>query len=203
MFTDSDIQIDGDTLTIDIWSSTLPVVHIDTYVTFAGESWADQEYEYLIDEENADPESIEIDYDMEAIRKALAEASIDYVLETVDREVILNVELSATFAPREYNFTTDAYDARFTVCLSKLQAWAAESKFDVDAYVEEFHQSYDGFISFVPSALESNREAMTHYLMIAAYLRSVLDSSEHDMHVWESESEAYSNNTTTTWKPKA
>lgn len=201
MFTDSDIQITGDALTIDIWSSTLPVVHIDTYSMFSGESWAEQEYANLIDEEGADPESIEISYDMPAIRKELARESIAYILEEVDRGIIQNVELTDTWAPREYNFQTDAYDARFTVSVSALLEWAAENKFNVDDYVAEFHQSYDGFISFVPSALKSDRAAMTWYLTICAYLRSVLEADGHNMRIWESEDEIYSDNTTATWKP--
>lgn len=200
MFTMSDINIDGDTLTISIWSSTLPVVHIDTYSTFTGDSTYEREVEHLIEEEDADPDTIDATWDHESIRRELAESSIQYLLETVDRSVILNVELAATDSPKEYNFTTDAYDATFTVSVSNLKEWALETKFDVGAYVKEFHESYDGFISFVPGALERDREAMTWYLTIAAYLRATLDPSDHDMHVWEAEDEIYSEHTNITFK---
>lgn len=200
MFTMSDLEFDGDKLTISIWSSTLPHVHIDTYSTFTGDSNYESEVEYLIEEEHADPDSIEATWDHESIRRELAEASIQYVLETVDREIIQNVELAATDSPREYNFKTDAYDAKFTVSASKLKEWAESVQFDVDAYVHEFHESYSGFISFVPNALERDREAMTWYLTICAYLRETLDPSDHDSYVWESEGEIYSQHTHFTYK---
>ena len=200
MFTMSDLEFDGDKLTISIWSSTLPVVHIDTYSTFTGDSSYEMELEYLIEEDNADPDSFDTTWDMPAIRRELAESSIQYVLETVDREIIHNVELTDTYAPKEYNFKTDAYDAKYTVSASKLQAWAESVKFDVDAYVREFHESYDGFISFVPNALERDREAMTWFLTIAAYLRETLDGGDHDEYVYDSVDEIYSTHRSITFK---
>jgi hypothetical protein len=198
------VNEDGETIVeIVLDSNLLPVLNIDTYQCFNGDSWVESEIEHFMEEtgKDLDYDDFEWQYDHAGIVKALAEASAETVLDQLASDgVITGVDVQSVYSPREYNFATDSYRALWTVNLSKLDQWCKESAFDPDAFATEHYSSYDGFISFVPAMLEDDREGTVIWLKIDAYLRSEYDEERSFYNVAEAEWEAYSNNVTVTPK---
>lgn len=198
------VNEDGETIVeIELDSNLLPVLNIDTYQCFNGDSWVESELESFSEEEDKDLgyDDFEWQYDHAGIVKALAQASAETVLDQLATDgVITGVDVQSVYSPREYNFATDSYRALWTVNLSKLEAWCKESAFDADAFAKEHYSSYDGFMSFVPSMLRDDREGTTVWLMIDAYMRSEYDEERGFLHVAEAEWEAYQNNVIVTYK---
>lgn len=198
------VNEDGETIVeIKLDSNLLPVLNIDTYQCFNGDSWVEQEIEGYNENEGTDLgyDDFDWNYDHAGIVKALAEASAETVVDQLATDgVITGVDVKSVYSPREYNFATDSYCAVWTVNRSKLEAWCKETAFDADAFAKEHYSSYDGFISFVPSMLRDDREGTTLWLMIDAYMRSEYDEERGFLHVAEAEWEVYQNNVTVTPK---
>lgn len=203
MYTIEDIKAneDGD-LVIEIESANLPNVTIDTYTMFTTDHTEENEIEHYneMNETDLGYDDFDWDYDHAGILKGLAELSVESILGQIDTDIIKSIEVLETYSPQFYNFATDSYNARYTVDLTKLEEWADSVGFDLDTYVAEHHQSYDGFISFIPSAVETDRVAMGIYLMIAAYIRATVEADAHNMHIWGGEYEVYAQNITFTAK---
>lgn len=192
------------TLTLDISSNTLPGVTVDTYQTFTGDS-SDQMF---LEGQTENGESGEWDdydwtYDHDAIHRGLAEASIEAIVDQFCKpggaEIIQSIELLSTWSPREYNFRTDSYTARYTLTVQELERWAGNN-FSLPDYVRDFHQSYDGYADFVKGYLEDDerRVGTIIWLKLAAYFRAELDTEAYMNYMSERESEIYSSNTTVT-----
>ena len=185
---------------ISLESNTLPHVSIDTYQSFTGDSWLEGEFEYLASENEGmelDWSNTDVTYNHDGIKQALAEASIEGILNDVDPEIILGVEYESNWSPSFYNFETDTYTAQFTVNWTLLKKWLKKSKKDREEWMRERWSSYDGFHSHMYPGYWNNPQymfAMRVYATIAMYLEETLDRESQFMAVAEAEWEAYSNN---------
>lgn len=193
---------DGDTIAvISLESNTLPYVSVDTYQSFSGDSWLEQESEWL-EQEQGIPEAwryVDFDYNHSRILEDLAEASIDAIFNDVDLDLIKSIEYESNWSPSAYNFQSDTYTAKFTVNWTLLKKWLKESGRDREEWMRERWSSYDGFHSHMYPGYWNDpqwRPGMKVYATIAMYLEEVLDRESQFMAVAEAEWEAYSNNVT-------
>lgn len=192
---------EGNTIAvISLESNTLPYVSIDTYQSFTGDSWLENEFEYLAEENPGmefDWSNTDVSYNHDGIKQALAEASIEGILGDVDPNIIEGIEYESNWSPAYYNFETDTYTARFTVNWTLLKQWFKESGKDREEWMRERWSSYDGFHSRMYPGYWNDpdwRPGMKVYATIAMYLEEVLDRESQVMAVAEAEWEAYSNN---------
>jgi hypothetical protein len=187
---------------IDLQSNTLPHVTIDTYQTFTGDSWQENEVDWLDEEYGIDKETawrvLNFDYNHEGIRRGLAEASIEGILGAVYYdEIIESIEYQSSWSPQYYNFETDSYTATYTVDFDRLKQWYRKNGKDSEEWMRERWTSYDGFHSFMyPGYWEEEQymEGMRVYATIAMYLQEVLNDETPFMHVAEAEDEIYREN---------
>jgi hypothetical protein len=194
---------DGDTMAvISLESNTLPYVSVDTYQSFNGDSWVEQESEWL-EQERGIPEAwryVDFDYDHRKILEELAEASIAGILNDLPvGSPIESIEYESNWSPSAYNFQSDTYTAKFTVNWTQLKKWLKESGRDREEWMRERWSSYDGFHSHMYPGYWNDpewRPGMKVYATIAMYLEEVIDRESQFMAVAEAEWEAYSNNVT-------
>ena len=193
---------EGDTIAvISLESNTLPYVSVDTYQSFNGDSCVEQESEWL-EQEQGIPEAwkyVDFEYNHRQILEALAEASIEGILNDVDPNIIEGIEYESNWSPAYYNFQSDSYTAKFTVNWTLLKQWFKESGRDREEWMRERWSSYDGFHSHMYPGYWNDpqwRPGMKVYATIAMYLEEVLDQESQFLAVAEAEWEAYSNNVT-------
>lgn len=190
----------GETMArIDLESNTLPYVSIDTYQTFTGDSWLESEFEYLEEETGVklDWSNADVNYNHDGIKRGLAEASIEGILNAVDTDLIESIEYVSNWSPQFYNFQTDSYRATYVVNWTRLKRWLKDSGQDREEWMRERWSSYDGFISHMYPGYWNDpewRPGMKVYATIAMYLQEVLDEETPFMHVAEAEYEVYMNN---------
>jgi hypothetical protein len=136
-------------VTEELGSNTTEVNHIDTYSVFelGSDHHIESEVEYIASELGVEPpdDLFDVEYDMKRFVDWLADASVFAIMhalphEVVEREglapilrstdpVIRNVErVGGTWSPREYNFTTDGYMARWTIDADALNRWLEENR---------------------------------------------------------------------------
>ena len=191
---------DGQTMArITLQSATLPGVSIDTYQSFTGESWLENEYEYLKEETGVelDWSNSDVKYNHEGILKGLAEASIASIMDQLYDDYIESIEFVSAWSPAYYNFESDKYEAEFVVNWSRLKKWYKKSGKNREEWMRETWHSYDGFHSYMYPGYWNNpeyHEAMVVYATIAMYLEEVLDRDQMFMAVAEAEWEVYSQN---------
>lgn len=192
------------TLTLDISSNTLPGVTVDTYQTFTGDSSDQMFLENQMEQgESGEYDDYDWEYDNAAVHKGLAEASIEAIVDQFCKpggaEIIQSIEFDSTWSPKEYNFKTDSYTARYVLNVLELERWAGNN-FSLPDYVRDFHQSYDGYMDFVSTYLEDpdTRVGTIIWLKLAAYFRAELDTEAYMNYMSERESEIWSSNTKVT-----
>lgn len=214
MYTESEftrtVDADGaELVSFEVDSNTLPYVEVDTYGMHNGDNWTENTLENFGSGESDAPydspnyDDYEWDYDHAGIIKGLAETSIREILDQLAGDgVIKSIEFISTYSPREYNFTSDSFKARWTINLAKLTKWCDDAGFDPDEYAREFHSSYSGFISFVDGWLSDpdRRPGTVLWLRLCAYLRAELDEESLKMALWEDEDSIYDENVTITRK---
>lgn len=192
---------EGETMArISLESNTLPYVSVDTYQSFNGDSWAEQEYEWLQEEQGIEDawRYVTFDYNHSKILEDLSEASIAGILDAVDPNIIESIEYRSNWSPAAYNFQSDSYTAEYVVNWTLLKQWYKESGRDREEWMRERWSSYDGFHSYMYPGYWENpewRPGMKVYATIAMYLEEVLEPEHLFMSVAEAEWEAYSNNT--------
>jgi len=188
-------------------SNCFPVEQPDTYATYSGDNWHDSELEWLAEEgKPSDYDNYSWNYNVSAVVEALGKAGAEDIEHQLkDGGVVLDVTVSGTYSPREYNFGTDSYKARYTVNATNLDSWCESNGFDPDKYAAEFHCSYSGFMSFVDGWLadSSRREATIQWLKVDAYLRAELDYNANRDAMAEEAGNAWSENTTYTLNEEA
>jgi hypothetical protein len=79
-------------------------------------------------------------------------------------------KLDKIYSPREYNFKSDSVDFKIRVNTRKLFKWAKDSEEDFDGFLSEFHKSYDGFMSFMPSSFKEWKTEETDWKKISTAL---------------------------------
>lgn len=184
---------------IDLESSTLPGISIDTYQTFNGESWLEQQYESIAEETGLelDWSNTDVKYNFPGILQGLAEASIEGIVYQLYDSPIESIEFVSSWSPTYYNFQTDTYTATYTVNWTKLQKWLKQSGKNREEWFIERWRSYDGFHSFMyPGYWEDPqyKQAMLVYATIAMWMEENIDADEVFMHVAEAEWEVYYEN---------
>lgn len=158
-------------------------VHIDTYTMLNGESAEEHEREYMREDGREDWDTVDIEYDHEAIVEGLAHASIEKVWQEVRFEkpqLIESITFVSCGSPKYYNFTTDHYIADYEVNTQKLQEYIVEH---YDA-VREKARGYDSEIS---------DENLAH-AGLCHYIDSIISKDDYNMAMWEAESDVYYQN---------
>lgn len=190
----------GETMArIDLQSNTLPYVSIDTYQSFTGDSWLENEFEYIEEETGVklDWSNADVTYNHEGIRQGLAEASIQGILGAVDWDLIESIEYVSSWSPQYYNFETDSYTATYRVNWTRLKKWLKKSGKDREEWMRNRWSSYDGFHSHMYPGYWNEpqyMEGMRVYATIAMYLEETLDSETPFLAVAEAEWEVYQQN---------
>lgn len=180
-------------------------VHIDTYQMLNGDSWGDSELEWLDSEgQPSDYDDYDWTYDHAGICRDFAAASVAALLDQLDRSILVDAKVLDVGSPREYNFTSDWYEADWTVDMDALDAWLDAHEWSLDAYVAEHHGSYDGFYSHIPGRLSDpkQRDWTVFFLKLDAYVRAELDTDEYNSALWEAETMVYAENTTYTLRDR-
>lgn len=200
--------------TIRVSSANLPMIHIDTYQTFTGDSTIDYELDYLYTECGLPEDIVEIGVEnFSQVLRDLAETSNNWVAETLEDEhptIVTVGEVLYTHSPAAYNFATDEYDAEYSIDLELMEAWITEHKFDYEAYGLETFKSYSGFHSHVPYYLQRDdmSEGVRLWLFLHAYMSDVFGydsigyykmSDDWFYTMMEAETEVYSEQLRASW----
>ena len=176
----------------------------DTYQTFTSDSWEEQEIEYVSEQTGLDLTYDDFDwtYDHAGIVADLSEELCDWLAETLHDNGVKNVtvELVATGSPREYNFTSDWWEARVTCNAQSLREQTPD--FDVDNWVERHYQSVSGFMSWVPGRMEKPEWRIEYdaAFRVESLLHELDPHGECEWRyrLWEAEGEIYTNRITAT-----
>ena len=166
-------------------------VHIDTYSMLTGES--NDEMMRENDREDADTEgrdydeNRDIDYDMNAIREALAKESIGYLENELENNeldgLITDIKFLNTGHPKFYNYTTDWYVAEYMIDEDKMNEYIQKHLEAVQAKLETYSKQYD-------ENLVDNK----YHAGVCHLIDHLIDREDYNMHMWEIESEVYYEN---------
>jgi hypothetical protein len=183
---------------IDLESSTLPYVTVDTYQTFTGDSYVEQTYEWVQEEYGVelDWRNSDVKYDNDRILKELAETSIAGIVNQLYDSPIESIEYVSHWSPMYYNFQTDTYTATYTVNWTKLQKWLKKSGKDREQWFIDRWRSYDGFHSYMyPGYWEDPqyKQALLVYATIAMWMEENIDGEQLFMFMFENEYEIFMN----------
>lgn len=172
---------------------------IDTYGMFNGDSVDESEVEYYTDEYQLTPEEaqqIDFDYDHAGIVADLASASVNVLSnELASDPVVLDISLPVkTRSPQFYNYTTDSYDAEYTIDLDELLKFANQNQAEFGRHIEENWREFVNVPATITAEyLQDDNDKML-VAMLDLYLRSVVDPESYEMQMFESEFEVYSEN---------
>lgn len=162
-------------------------VHIDTYGMLTGESAEEYERENMREDGREDWETVEINYDHDAVVKALAMASINTVTqETAHGGIVESITYISHGSPRFYNYTTDWYVADYEVNTPKLNDYIAAHYDEVLEKAKSYGTSYE----------EVTKENLAH-AGLCHYIDNTINADDYNMAMWEHEHESYSENQTT------
>lgn len=192
---------DGDKMArIDLESSTLPYITVDTYQTFTGDSYVESTYEWIAEEYGVelDWRNSDVRYNNDGILKELSEASIAAIVNQLPVDSpIESIEYVSHWSPAYYNFQTDTYTATYTVNWTKLQKWLKQSGLNREEWFIERWRSYDGFHSYMyPGYWEDPqyKQALLVYATIAMWMEHNLDREAMFMDMIENDYEIFMNN---------
>jgi hypothetical protein len=128
----------------------------------------------------------DIDYDMDAIRKGLALASIDYLeQEIVDehKTLIQAIKFIKTGRPRFYNYTTDHYVAEYTI-----------NAIELDKYIEQNREAVESILSGYTNRYDVNLVDNIYHAAVCHLIDNNVDRDHYNMAMWEQETEIYYEN---------
>lgn len=161
-------------------------IHIDTYQMLTGESAEEYERENMKEDGREDWETVDIEYNHDAIVKALALASINIVSqETAHDKIVQSITYVSHGSPRFYNYTTDHYIADYECDTVALHNYIA-SHYDE---VLKKAQSYDDYVC----TGEVSKENLAH-AGLCHYIDNAIKADDYNMAMWEIESECYYEN---------
>lgn len=200
-------------LTITVDSSMLPGVNVDTYQCFSGDSWVENELDYLSTEGipewlaghpaaqravvSLDYDDFDWSYDHRAILWALSEAAAEDLIHAGGinfDHIITDAEVGSVWSPAAYNFATDSFTVTLTLDTEALaEALGGMEAYEVEEWARDRWASRDGFMSNIPRYFDDD----TPWATVWAAVAKVLVDAEYDgtMATAEAEHEAYTNNT--------
>lgn len=188
---------------IRINSQDLPFT-IDTYGMFNGDGFEDNEIEYYRDEYNlteTEIEAIEFDYNFGGIVSDLATQSVDllknnliYHNETGGIVTAISEPENAR-SPQFYNYTTDSYDATWTIDVTKLERKVKNLK-------NNDGQTFQEYLLNSAWGLLDDRSDDNIVAMLDFYLPTVYNPEDYEMSMFEHENEIYCKNVTLTKESK-
>lgn len=202
-------------LKITVDSSMLPGVNVDTYQCFNGDSWEENDLDYmggnlrecLVSHPAADRADVTFewddfdrDYDHHQILWDLSEAAAEGLVTDGGLhfgQVITGAEVLSVYSPAAYNFATDSFNATLTLDTEMLAEVLDDiDTEDLEAWAQDRWQSRSGFISHIPRYFDTEPQ----WAMVWAAVARVLVDADYDgtMATAEAEWEAYMNNTTIT-----
>lgn len=161
-------------------------VHIDTYQMLTGESSEQMERENMREDGREDWDTVDIEYNHDAIVKALAHASINIISqETAHDKIIESITYVSHGSPQFYNYTTDWYIADYEVDIVALHKYIASN------YDEVFKKAslYDDYIR----TGEVSKENLAH-AGLCHYIDTAITADDYNTSIWEKESECYYQN---------
>lgn len=219
MYKDSEIQYSTNdegrqVAMLRISSSNLPMIHIDTYQTFTGDSAIEYELDYFYSECGLEDNVLQVDIEShKAVLENLAETSNSWLgdfLYFLETPAVSVGEVISTWSPAAYNFATDEYDAEYFIDLEYMEQWITANNWDYEEYGLETFKSYSGFYSHVPYYLQRGdmQTGVKLWLFVHAYLSDALGYdgvgyySEQDSWFYtmlEAESELYFEQLTLSW----
>lgn len=159
---------------------------IDTYNMFSGDSVEEGESEYYQETFGLTEEewrTIGFDYDMKAITKELAGASVNILEQELKGDVVKSISLISEQSPRFYNYTTDSYTA----------TWDIDAK-ALNKYVEANVEAYKKLQAEEWPDLDPDSEEDLYIARLDFYTREVLEEESYNMWMWEREGEIYLEN---------
>lgn len=161
---------------------------IDTYGMFTGDGVYEQEIDYYQDEYNLTDDELDnfgFNFDHPAIVRDLAEASVSILEQNIVREseekIVYDIKLGDTRSPKFYNYTTDSYDATWTIDEAALEAYCLERKDALHKFIDE---------EWTTTPIDEE-DALV--MKLDFYTRQVLEEDTYNMEMWEYESEIYMN----------
>jgi len=163
---------------------------IDMYQTFNGDSTDESMLEYYNDdneqkkdpEKNYDYDDFDWTYNTKAIHQGLAQASIDYIKENIDQDIIQDIELMKLFSPKYYNYTTDSYTMAITFDTEKLQK-----------YIQENNTEYTEYFFEMVKKHQANEDDITWSLLF--YLQHEHDKEDYFYYIYEHSNDLWYENT--------
>lgn len=204
--TDIEFNEDGNVL-IDIDSSMLSGVTVDTYSTFTGESWQDDVIDYVsqfpewLDYPVSDFtatfdiewEDIEFTYDFRKLIQLLSEAAADSLVNHFD--FISGYEIKGVFSPAAYNFATDSFNATWEIDPHEIDMLLGDSfdPQDIEDWARDEYQSRSGFSSNIPRYFDTEYA----WAVIWATIQKILIDEDYDG-LWDTlefEHESYEEST--------
>lgn len=215
-----DYESDEDgNLIIDIGSNMLSNVTIDTYGTFTGESWQENEVEYIsqigewIDHTMAHGKTIDPDWDDVDFNyhfKPVPEKNMSGILadlsDSMAQKVIENVygiedyEVTSTFSPAAYNFVTDSFDANWTIDIAQMvEEYGDKDIAEIEKRARKDYETCSGFISYIPEYFDNKFS----WAILWAYIDQILQDHFDDlwMGVFDDEHEIFTDNVEITMNP--
>jgi hypothetical protein len=127
-------------------------------------------------------------YDHNELMKGICKAyqdNADYIVSELNIPWIKKIKFTASYSPREYNFSTDTLDFDITVSKKDLYKALEELKgsLDFEKYLRDNFTSYDGFMSFTPNSYQDlYNEILTQgrefEQSIGAIIRYLVDSEK-------------------------
>jgi len=170
-------------------------VTIDTYQMYTGEGAYEMMMEY--EEENARTEKREfnkyreVDYNMKEIVKGLANVSIGVLEEAIKgtpaEKMILEIKLLDTGSPRFYNYTTDWYNAEYTVDTVALDTYINAHTEAIATIMKEYTNEYD--VNLVDNK---------YHASVCHIINNLIERDDYNMSMWEEEGNLYYENMTWT-----
>lgn len=176
-------------ITID--NRDLEHVHIDTYQMLTGESAEEYERENMREDGREDWDTVDIEYNHDAIVKALAHESITIVTqETAHDKIIEKIDYISHGSPKYYNYTTDWYIADYEVDIVALHKYIT-SNYDE---VLKKAQSYDAVINYGNGHITGMSKEILAHAGLCHYIDNAITADDYNMAIWEKESECYYEN---------
>ena len=132
----------------------------DTYSLFTTEHFENNEIQNASEvsgQDDLDYGDFDWEYDHPAIVRGISEALADTIVEKlmeIGLESAAATDVIDSWSPREYNFTSDGFEMRFTCDPEELRALTPD--FFVEEWVHDHYRSSSGFLSYVPGRMQDD-----------------------------------------------
>jgi len=160
---------------------------VDMYQTFTGESNNDSMLDYYNSQNDTslDYNDFDWEYNTKEVLKGLSMASVEYIIENTNENIIKNVELVGTFSPQFYNYNTDSYDMNIEVDTDKFTKYMQENEKEYATWANA--QSYH-----IPTGIA---EGITDDMLSYYLYTEMNDTEDYIMSMYDVASELWHENT--------